>query len=80
MLFPRLDDHGSKAKDIGLIFMSLSLRLKSIIKQAHERPRCILVGKQLVSRPSVRIRGCLPIHGQTGRFAVWANGKNIQDS
>ena len=36
MLFPRLDDHGSKAKDIGLIFISLSLRSKSIIKQAHE--------------------------------------------
>ena len=35
-LFPRLDDHGSKAKDIGLIFISLSLRLKSITKQAHE--------------------------------------------
>ena len=26
MLFPRLDDHGSKVKDIGLISISLSLR------------------------------------------------------
>ena len=38
-------------------------------------PSCILVGRQLVSCPSVRIRGCLPIHRHTGRFMVFANGK-----
>ena len=55
-VIPRQDDHGSKAKDIGLIFISLSLRLKSIIKQAHESVMLasLYPGRETVSLSSQR--------------------------